>query len=154
MISTQHFLFALALAASPSAAFAHVTVSPKTSAAGAWEKYDIRLPNERKVATTRLEVRFPAGLRVVSFEDKPGWTVEPLRNSSGTITGARWAGQLAPERFAEFGIIAVNPQDGPELIWTAVQTYADGTEVNWSGPQGSKTPAPKVTLSARREPPR
>jgi uncharacterized protein YcnI len=125
---------------------AHVTVSPKESSPGAWQKYELRLPNEEKVATTALEVRFPAGLRVMSFEDKPGWTVEPLRDSSGAITGARWTGQLAPERFVELGIIAVNPKSGTGLVFSAKQMFADGTAVNWSGPAGSSTPAPRVSL--------
>ena len=149
MNPAKRLLAAIALAALATAAPAHVTVSPKASAAGAWEKYEIRLPNEKKVATTALEVRFPAGLRVMSFEDKPGWTVEPLRDAAGAITGARWTGQLPPERFVEFGVIAVNPKTGSELTWEEVQTYADGSVVSWSGPQGSKSPAPRVTLKPR-----
>ena len=137
---------ALALALLPTAALAHVTVSPKASSLGAWEQYDLRMPNEKQVATTKLEVRFPAGLRVVSFEERPGWTIEPVRDSAGAITGARWTGQLAPERFMTFGVIAVNPKDGAELVWSASQTYADGTVVEWSGPKESKTPAPRVAL--------
>ncbi|HYI42833.1 MAG TPA: YcnI family protein [Sphingomicrobium sp.] len=125
---------------------AHVTVSPKQSTPGAWEKYEIRVPNEKQVATTALEVRFPAGLRVMSFEDKPGWTLEPLRDSKGAITGARWKGQLPPERFTEFAVIAVNPKAGGDLVWSAAQTYADGTVADWSGAAGSEKPAPRVRL--------
>jgi uncharacterized protein YcnI len=142
---TKRLLPLFALAGMATGASAHVTVSPKASNAGAWEKYDIRLPNEKDSGTTMLEVRFPAGLRVMSFEEKPGWTVQTLRDANGTITGARWSGQLSPQRFVEFGVIAVNP-NGSELIWTAVQTYADGTTVSWSGAPGSKTPAPRVKL--------
>lgn len=130
----------------PAGAFAHVTVTPKQSTPGAWEKYEIRVPNEKQVATTGLEVRFPAGLRIVSFEDKPGWTIEPLRNAQGAIVGARWSGQLPPERFVEFGVVAVNPKAGGELLWSAAQTYADGTVADWSGAAGSPKPAPRVSL--------
>lgn len=146
MNRTDRFLVALALALVPAGAPAHVTVWPKASSPGAWEKYDLRMPNEKEVSTTRLEVRFPAGLRIVSFEERPGWTVEPLRDPAGAITGARWTGQLPVERFVEFGVIAVNPKEASELVWIANQTYADGTVVSWSGPPDSKTPAPKVTL--------
>jgi hypothetical protein len=139
---------AVALLAVSTASIAHVTVSPKQSSAGAWETYEVRLPNEKTVATIALEVRFPAGLRVKSFEDKPGWTVEPLRDSSGAITGARWTGQLAPERFVELGFIAVNPNAAGALVFSATQSFADGTSVSWSGPAGSKTPAPRVTLKS------
>lgn len=147
MLSTKLALAALLIAVTPAAAFAHVTVLPKASTAGAWEKYDIRVPNEKQVATTSVEVRFPAGLRVVSFEEKPGWTVEVLRNSAGAIEGARWSGHLPPERFVELGVVAVNPDGGSELVWTARQNYTDGTSVDWSGAAGSKTPAPRVTLN-------
>ena len=140
------FFIALALVAAPSAALAHVTVSPKTSNPGAWEKYDLRMPNEKKVATTKLEVKFPAGMRVMSFEEVPGWTIEPLRDAAGAITGARWTGTLPVERFVDFGVIGVNPKDKAELVWSADQTYADGTVVSWAGPADSKTPAPRVSL--------
>jgi uncharacterized protein YcnI len=56
-----------ALIAASAPSIAHVTVSPKQSSPGAWETYEIRLPNEKTVATTALEVRFPAGLQVRSF---------------------------------------------------------------------------------------
>lgn len=136
------------LVAAPAAAPAHVTISPNSSKVGAWEKYVIRLPNEKAVATTALEIRFPKGLRVISFEDKPGWPVAPVRDSAGTITGARWTGELPPERFIELGVVAVNPKAGGDLVWTAVQSFADGSSVSWSGPKGSSSPAPHVALVA------
>lgn len=139
---------ASALLVISTASLAHVTVSPKQSSAGAWETYEIRLPNEKTVATTSLEVRFPAGLLVKSFEDKLGWTIEPLRNSSGEIAGARWTGQLGPERFVELGIIAVNPKTPGDLVFSATQSFADGTSVSWSGPAGSATPAPRVSVES------
>ena len=146
MKRTTALLAALALVTAPSAALAHVTVSPNVSNPGAWEKYDLRMPNEKKVATIRLEVKFPAGMRVMSFEDVPGWTVEPLRDAAGAIIGARWTGTLPVERFVEFGVIGVNPKDKAELVWSADQTYADGTAVSWAGSADSKTPAPRVSL--------
>jgi uncharacterized protein YcnI len=146
----KRLVAAVGFATLSSAAVPHVTVSPKVSTPGAWEKYEIRLPNEKTVPTTSLEVRFPAGLRIMSFEDKPGWTVEPVRDATGAITGARWAGRLPPERFTEFGVIAVNPKQAGELSWKATQTYVDGTTINWSGGKDSKTPAPTVVVSNTR----
>ena len=139
-------MIGLALAAIASAATAHVTVVPKSSSPGAWEKYDLRMPNEKKIDTIALEVRFPANLRVVSFQDEPGWTVKPAYDAAGKITGAQWTGRLPPEQFVEFGLVAVNPKEGGDIVWSASQTYADGSVVDWSGPEGSKTPAPKVAL--------
>lgn len=136
---------ALVLTAS-SAASSHVTVWPKESVAGAREKYEIRIPNEKKVDTIAVEVLFPGDLRVTSIEQKADWRAEPLRDALGQLVGARWTGKLPPGQFIEFGILAANPAKGNELVWTAVQAYGDGTKSRWSGAPGSKTPAPRVTL--------
>src|SRR5262249_20586667 len=40
-------------------AMAHAVVYPKASTTGAHERYVIRVPNERAVATTRVEIQFP-----------------------------------------------------------------------------------------------
>lgn len=140
------FVLGAALLLISSIAGAHVTVWPKTSAAGAHERYAVRVPNEKQSDTVTLEVRFPAGMKVTSFEQKAGWLTEPLLDSSGAITGARWTGRLPARQFTEFGLLAVNPPAAGEIVWTATQTYADGTRISWSGPAGSKTPAPRVTL--------
>ena len=141
---------AAALLLVPVPAYAHVTVWPKESSAKAREKYEIRVPNEKQADTVAVELRFPAGLRVTSFEQKPGWMTEPIRDASGNAVGVRWTGRLAPQQFTEFGLLAVNPPAAGELSWTAVQSFSDGTRVEWSGPPGSKTPAPRVTISAAK----
>jgi uncharacterized protein YcnI len=137
---------AAALLILPAAAGAHVTVWPKESTVKAWEKYEVRVPNEKQVDTVAVEVRFPAGVKAMSFEQKPGWMTEPVRDGSGKTIGVRWTGKLPPQQFAEFGIIAVNPDTPGQLKWTATQTYVDRTTVEWSGDKGSKTPAAWVTV--------
>jgi len=126
---------------------AHVTVWPKQSIASAREKYAIRVPTEKQVDTIRIEVRFPAGLKVNAFEQMPGWTTELMRDEAGATVGARWTGKLPPMQYAEFGLLAVNPPADGEIVWTATQYYADGTQVSWSGLPGSKSPAPRVVIS-------
>jgi uncharacterized protein YcnI len=148
MTMPKPIAFAAMLAISMPAS-AHVTVWPKESVQGAGEKYEIRVPNEKQGDTIRVEVRFPAGLKVTSFEQKPGWSTEPLRDGSGVIVGARWTGRLPPMQFTEFAVLAVNPPRGCELAWAALQLYADGTRVEWSDAAGSKTPAPRETLRPR-----
>ena len=141
-----HATAAGALLLFPNTADAHVTVWPKQSATKAHEKYTVRVPNEKQVDTVAVEVRFPAGIQVKSFEQKPGWMTEPTRDASGKTIGARWTGRLPAGQFVEFGVLAVNPASPGDLGWTAVQTYADRTSVEWSGPKGSKTPGPVVTI--------
>ena len=138
-------IFAAGLLAS--SASANVTVSPQQSAPGAREKYEIRVPNERRSATITVEIRFPAGLRVTAVEQKPGWSAEAFRDPAGNLIGVRWIGNLPPEQFTEFGLLAQNPAKGGELVFKAVQAFADGTKVEWSGAAGSKTPAARVRLA-------
>ena len=145
----MRLIAALTLLVLASPAAAHVTVWPKVSAAGGREKYEIRVPDEKQVDTVALELRFPPGLRVTSIEQKPGWMSELLRDASGNAIGVRWTGKLAPMQFTELGLLAANPATGSELVWSAIQTFADGTRIEWSGPPGSKAPAPRVTLSAK-----
>jgi hypothetical protein len=48
----------------------------------------------------------------------------------------------------EFPFVAVNPKTGTEVHWPAYQTYANGEKVEWTGAEGSKSPASITTLSA------
>ena len=138
----------LALTLLPASLHAHAVVYPRTSTPGAYERYVLRVPNEKKVATTRVEIHFPAGLRVTSFEDVPGWQLEVLTDSAQAIVGAVWTGTLAPQRFVEFPFVAANPKTDAKLVWAAYQTYADGERVTWDGPEGSKTPASSTDIHA------
>jgi uncharacterized protein YcnI len=116
----------------PSIALAHAVVFPKTSSPGAYEKYVLRVPNERDVPTTRVEIHFPVGLRVVSFADVADWKLQVLTDSAQRITGAVWTGSLPKERFVEFPFVAVNPKDGTRLTWPTIQTYSNGEVVSWT----------------------
>lgn len=135
-----------ALLAAAGPAVGHVTVWPRESRASAHEKYEVRVPNEKQSDTIGIEVRFPPGLRVRSLEQKAGWVTEPILDGSGAVVGVRWSGRLAPRQFTEFGLLAVNPPSSGELVWSAVQSYADGTRIEWTGSPASKTPAPRVVL--------
>ena len=143
----MHLMIGLAAAALAASAPASITVSPQQSAPGAHEKYELRVPNERRSATITVEFRFPPGLRVTAVEQKPGWQAEAFRDASGRLTGVRWVGNLPPEEFTEFGLLAVNPPASGDLVFTAVQAFADGTKMEWSGAAGSKSPAPRVKLA-------
>jgi uncharacterized protein YcnI len=129
-----------------SLAFAHAVVYPKTSKTGGYEKYVLRVPNEKATATTRVEIRFPAGLRVTSFGDVPGWQIEVLTDSAKRIVGAVWTGSLPPQRFVEFPFVGANPKEAATLVWPVYQTYADGPRVEWTGAEGSKTPASVTSI--------
>jgi uncharacterized protein YcnI len=143
----MRLLISLAAADVATSAAAQVTAWPQQSAPGAREKYELRVPNERRSATITVEFRFPPGLRVTAVEQKPGWQAEAFRDSAGALTGVRWVGNLPPEEFTEFGLLAVNPAKGGDLVFTVIQAFADGTKIEWSGPVGSKTSAARVRLA-------
>ena len=136
----------------PALALAHAVVFPKTSAPGAYEKYVLRVPNEKTVATVRVELRFPADVRVTSFGDVPGWQLEVVTDSAKRIVGAVWTGTLAPQRFVELPFVAVNPKADARLVWPAYQTYADGERVAWTDAEGTKSPASITSVAAANAP--
>lgn len=142
-------LLAVAALVVPAVALAHAVVFPRTSAPGAYEKYVLRVPNEKDTAaTTRVQIQFPAAVRVISFGDVAGWTLDVRRDSTGRITGATWTGSLPPERFIEFPFVAVNPREEMRLVWPVYQTYTDGERVGWIGPENGDEPASVTIIRA------
>lgn len=137
----------LAMICAPRVAWAHAVVFPRTSSPGAYEKYVLRVPNERDVPTLRVEIRFPRGVRVVSFGDVSGWRLEILRDTAQNVIGAVWTGVLPKERFVEFPFIAVNPKENTTLSWPTFQTYEGGERVEWTNPDSTaKTPASSTLI--------
>ena len=120
---------------------AHAVVEPAEAPPGAYQRYVLRVPTEREVPTTRVEIRFPGSITVVSFADVPGWELEVMTDAAGRIVGAGWTGTLPPQRFVEFPFVAVNPREDVTIAWPVTQTYAGGEVVEWSGPEDSDTPA-------------
>jgi uncharacterized protein YcnI len=146
--TVRAILLLLAILAAPSIVFAHAVVFPKTSTPGAYEKYVLRVPNERDVPTVKVELQFPQGLRVVSFGDVPGWKLQVLTDSAQRVTGAVWTGVLPKEHFIEFPFVAVNPKDSTSLAWPTFQTYQGGERVEWTSPDtASKTPVSTTLIS-------
>jgi uncharacterized protein YcnI len=141
-------LLCCALLIAPALAFAHAVVYPKTSTPGAYEKYVLRVPNERDVPTLNVELHFPVGLRVVSFSEVPGWKLQVLTDSAQRIIGAIWTGVLPKERFVEFPFVAVNPKDSTSLTWPTYQTYEGGERVEWTSPDtAAKTPVSSTLIT-------
>src|SRR4029079_8591938 len=82
-------------------ASAHSVVFPAASLTGAYEKYTLRVPNEKNVVTTRIQIDFPQSVRVISLRDVQGWSLEVVRASAQRVTSAIWTGTLQPQRFVE-----------------------------------------------------
>jgi uncharacterized protein YcnI len=135
---------------SASLAAGHIRIYPTESAPGAREKYTMRVPNEKQVNCIRVEGEFPPELNVYDFEFKAGWKIDFKKDDKGKIVGATWTGKIQPYEFVEFGMLGLNPKEGPSLTWKFTQFYDDGSKEEFTGPAGSFMPSPVVMLKAAR----
>jgi uncharacterized protein YcnI len=131
-----------------SLAYAHIRIAPTESTPGAREKYTMRVPNEKKVNSTKVVGEFPEGLDIYDFEFKPGWNIEFKKNDKGKIIGATWTGTVHPYEFVEFGMLGINPKEEKDLVWRFVQYYDDGTTEEFTGPVGFRLPSPVTKLKS------
>jgi uncharacterized protein YcnI len=149
----------------PAAAWAHVTVHPNALPSGAETVMNVDVPNELAgPATTKVDVKFPAGFVDVSPQAMPGWRVRVTYRKSAkplTMDGVKhttevdqviWSSStgIAKGQFAQFPILASAPEapTGSVLTFKALQTYANGKVVRWIGSPSSDTPAPQVLVKA------
>jgi len=135
-------LLSLLLATS---SLAHVTVWPRESTAGTFEKYVVRVPTEGRIATVSVELRLPEGLSLVSMGAPQGFRYE-LKKTGDRTTAVVWTQRIEPGEFAEFAFMARNPASEAGLVWKAVQTFTDGSTTEWVGPAGDGHPASVTTL--------
>ena len=127
-------LFALSAATSLSA---HVMVSPPESKGGAVQKYEVRVHNESKVATTAVDLDIPDGLTVTDVA-KPAAGTFTTKKNGDRIVQITWQVDVQPSKYLALPFTAKNPQAGAELKWTLHQHLSDGSVVNWSDTPGSK----------------
>jgi periplasmic copper chaperone A len=140
---------------------AHVTVVPDEAPKGGFEILSFSVPNEEEAANTvGLEVTVPTKNPIASVSTKPmpGWTVSVEKTGSGKpavskITWTATDGGLEPGEFDLFTISAGPlPTKAGKLTFKAIQTYSDGTTVDWiqatvKGAPEPEHPAPVLTLT-------
>ena len=84
----------------PAVASAHASVSPPTVVKDQGQLFAVAVPGEEENdTTTTVEVDFPAGFGVDSFEAEPGWTRTVKATGSGEeadIQSATWTGGKVP----------------------------------------------------------
>jgi len=149
-------------------AFAHITVDPSQAAKGGEVKLTFRVPNENATASTvKFDVKFDENhpLATVDVKPKAGWTPQvittplkaPLQTDDGQVTEAVseiiWTGgTIGPGQFDEFEVTAGPlPTSVDVLLFPAIQTYSDGTQVSWiqqtfEGQPEPDHPAPELKL--------
>jgi uncharacterized protein YcnI len=131
-------------------ASAHVTVKPNISAPGAWETYTVKIPMEKDVPTTKVTLKIPDGMELVSYQPEQGWKVTLEKDASGKVKTVTWTAEgqgLLPGQFQQFFFIAKNPDKEGKVAWDAYQYYKDGSIVEWTGTENSQTPHSVTEIS-------
>src|SRR5258705_13822342 len=94
------FVAGMALAIAHTAV-AHVTVWPQQSRAGTAERYTVRVPTERNVATVSVEVEVPAAVTITGILAPAGFTYETKRDGN-RIAAITWKQEVKPGEVGEF----------------------------------------------------
>jgi uncharacterized protein YcnI len=165
----------LAMVAAAAPAWAHVKVEPESAAKGSDAVLAFVVPNEKDNATTTMvKVQFPTDHPIAEalVEPIPGWTgvatqfkvTTPIQTDNGPVTEAvkdvTWTATgkgIEAGNFQEFRVSVGLPGDADSLAFPTIQTYSDGSTVNWvqvappGGPEPDD-PQPVLTLTAGESP--
>lgn len=162
----------LALTVGMASASAHVTVNSPGATQGGYAVITFRVPSESAAATTTaVTIQAPAETPLASARIKPipGWTHTTTMQTLDkpvTIAGREiiqaiatitWTADdgigLRSDEFQEFQISTGPLPETDTIVFKAVQTYSDGTRVDWieQPVPGSTTepehPAPTLALA-------
>jgi uncharacterized protein YcnI len=138
---------AIAALVTAGAASAHAHVSPPVALSKLSQVYTLAVPTEKSSETTQVELTVPVGFGIDSFVPAPGWKRTVQQSGSGenaVIQKVTWTGGKVPTgEDSAFSFLA-SPDSSKTYTFGVRQTYADGSVVDWSGPESSDTPAPTV----------
>lgn len=138
---------ALALVAA-GAASAHARISPSVSLSKELQLYSLAVPTEKANNTTsKVVLTVPSGFGIDSFVPSPGWRRVEQSTGSGdnaVIQKVTWTGgKVTTGEDSLFQFLA-QPSKSGTYTFHVQQTYADGSIVDWSGPESSDSPAPTI----------
>jgi uncharacterized protein YcnI len=118
----------------PSAAAAHVQLSPNRVEPNAFTLFTVLSPNESVQPLTGLQLVIPEGLQVDSVADTPGFTTKIVDDQQHRIAGLSWqGGRVGSARLALFHFSGIAGNDGV-LQLTGIQRFADGSTQVWHSP--------------------
>jgi uncharacterized protein YcnI len=127
-------------------AWAHVVVSPEEVAAGDYATLTVSVPTEKEVPSTEIRVEVPEGFLLSGVQPVPGWE-HAFEEDGGVVTAVTWSGgEIGPQEFQQFLVQAQAPEEPGEYSWRAIQTYGDGSVVEWTGPPDAEEPASVVEV--------
>ena len=165
-------LGAIGLALLSATAGAHVTVHTDSTASGSFSALTFRVPNESDTAdTVKVEVQLPRDTPFLDVSTKPlpGWTVKTIESPlpkavelEGTkitkaVSTVVWTASdpaaVKPGQYQEFSISAGPLPEPGTIELPVVQTYSDGSVVNWNQPMPAsgeepEYPAPTLVITA------
>jgi uncharacterized protein YcnI len=140
-------LAAIAALVTAGVASAHAHVSPPVVLAKVSQVYTLAVPTEKSSDTTAIELTVPEGFGIDSFVPSPGWKRIVQQTGSGEdalIQKVTWTGGKVPTGEDSAFSFLGSPDSSKTYTFGVRQTYADGSVVDWSGPESSDTPAPTI----------
>ena len=127
-------------------AWAHVVVSPEVVTAGDYETLTVSVPTEKEIPTTKIRVVVPEGFLLSGVQPVPGWE-HTFEEDGGVVRAVTFTGgEIRPREFQQFLLQAQAPEEPGEYPWKAIQTYKDGSVVEWTGPPDSEEPASVIEV--------
>ena len=126
---------------------AHIMVSPPDSKAGATQRYELRVHNEGKVATTSVELAIPDGVTVTDVA-KPAMGTFTTAKTGDRITSITWTVEVAPSKYLALPFTAKNPDGAKSLQWNVKERLADGSTIEWSDRPGAQEKGSVTKLAA------
>jgi uncharacterized protein YcnI len=128
-------------------AYAHIMVSPPASKAGVTQKYELRVHNEGKVATTSLDLEIPDGITILDVATVLAGHYDTTKTGT-RITAISWQVEVPPSKYVALGFTAKNPDGAKDVRWNVRQHLADGSIIEWSDKPGAKEKASVTKIGA------
>jgi uncharacterized protein YcnI len=129
-------------------ALGHAVVSPPVVEPATLQVFTLSVPTEREDReTTKIELTVPKGFAIDSFAPVRGWKRTVSSTGSGedaVVNTVTWSGGTTPteeDAVFQFNATATAAQT---FTFKVRQTYDDLNVVEWSGPESSDTPAPRI----------
>ena len=129
-------------------AFAHAILSPPVAKSKVLQQFTLSVPTEEEGATTtKIELTFPDGFTIDSFEAAPGWRRTVQATGSGeeaVVQKVTWSGGNVPTEEDSVFHFNASVTSNKTYVFDVRQTYSSGKIVDWNGSESSDTPAPRI----------
>ena len=141
-------LTSIAVVLAAASVSAHIMVSPPQSKTGQTQKYELRVHNEEKVATTEVDLQIPDGVNVLSVGTAPAGAYTTSKTGD-RVTGVAWKVAVEPGKYLALPFTAKNPATAQDVHWVVRATFSDGSVVEWTDKAGAKEKASVTKIAAQ-----